>query len=283
VNSNGNLNILTTEGKNFQGTMTKEKLERFAAGENTFAGWEGYASGVIKHLKEKFQLSEKSSENKKKNFVLIIDEINRGNVSQIFGELITLIEEDKRAGKHEALQVVLPYSKEPFSVPSNLYIVGTMNTADRSVEAIDTALRRRFSFIEMPPLPDLIDEKTADGIKLREILTTINSRLEILLDKDHLIGHSYFIHVKSASDLQSVFHDNIIPLLQEYFYGDYGKIGLVLGVGFFDEPITSNKTPFAKFHDYDASGLEERQIFKLKKLETMSTEDFIDAVNTLIG
>lgn len=268
VNSNGNLNILTTEEKNFQGTMTKEKLERFASGENTFVGWEGYASGVIKHLKEKFQLSEKSNESKKKNFVLIIDEINRGNVSQIFGELITLIEEDKRAGKNEALQVVLPYSKEQFSVPSNLYIIGTMNTADRSVEAIDTALRRRFSFEEIPPRYDLKEMKyEIAGYKGCEILRTINARIEMLLDKDHMIGHSYFmlqLEEDPAEKLLQSFYKNIVPLLQEYFYGDFGKIGLVLGNGFirrktWDKDLDS----FADFDHESSAEFEERDVYEI--------------------
>ena len=180
----------------------------------------------------------------KKPFVLIIDEINRGNVSQIFGELITLIEEDKRLGRAEALEVNLPYSKEKFGVPANIFIIGTMNTADRSVEALDTALRRRFSFMEMPPVPSVITSKgklkSALGkldlgdiqVDLAELLSVINERIEILLDRDHLIGHSYFMTVDNPNGLKTAFSKHIIPLLQEYFYGDYGKIVLVLGEAF---------------------------------------------------
>lgn len=165
--------------------------------------------------------------------ILIIDEINRGNVSQIFGELITLIEPDKRAGMREALEVTLPYSKKKFSVPSNLYIIGTMNTADRSVEALDTALRRRFSFYEMTPDYSLLAGKEEQGIDLAVLLSIINQRIEGLLDKDHAIGHSYFLRVASVeSSLKDVFFDEIIPLLQEYFYGNFGRIELVLGTGF---------------------------------------------------
>lgn len=167
------------------------------------------------------------------NYVLIIDEINRGNVSQIFGELITLIEPDKRVGMPEALEVTLPYSKEKFSVPANLHIIGTMNTADRSVEALDTALRRRFSFCEMSPDYSLLNGHEVQGIDLGALLKTINQRIDGLLDKDHAIGHSYFLKViKGECTLRDVFFDEIIPLLQEYFYGNFGRIELVLGRGF---------------------------------------------------
>ena len=172
-----------------------------------------------------------------KNYVLIIDEINRGNVSQIFGELITLIEPDKRLGNAEVLTLTLPYSKTEFGVPPNLHIIGTMNTADRSVEALDAALRRRFTFTEMPPDANIIRKKEVDQIgdfNTADILETINNRIKILLDRDHLIGHSYFLKVKNIEDLHRAFVDRIIPLLQEYFYGDYSKIALVLGKGFCD-------------------------------------------------
>ncbi len=215
------------------------------------------------------------------NYVLIIDEINRGNVSQIFGELITLIEDDKRLGKDEALEITLPYSKTSFGVPSNLYIIGTMNTADRSVEALDTALRRRFSFVEMPPqynLPELATD--IDDVKLSDILQTINDRIEVLLNKDNLIGHSYFLSVKDAGDLKVVFQNKIMPLLQEYFFGDYGKIGMVLGGGFVEKK-TADKSVFSDF-EYD-SGFEDRVMFSLKDVVKMSDEDFKTAISTLIN
>ena len=161
-----------------------------------------------------------------KPFVLIIDEINRGNISQIFGELITLIEESKRIGNEEVLEVTLPYSKEKFSVPPNLYIIGTMNTADRSVEALDTALRRRFSFEEMLPKVEVVKEKSFDDFDRVKIMEIINNRIEILLDRNHTLGHAYFI----KKDFKTSFQNEIIPLLQEYFYNDYSKIGLVLGI-----------------------------------------------------
>ncbi|MTG98205.1 AAA domain-containing protein [Myroides sp. BIT-d1] len=215
----------------------------------------------------------------KKNKVLIIDEINRGNVSAIFGELITLIEESKRLGNEEALEVTLPYSKEKFGVPNNLYIIGTMNTADRSVEALDTALRRRFTFEEMMPDYEVIESDNSFGIDLKEVLEVINKRIEVLLDRDHLIGHSYFLNVDSVETLQSRFMNNIIPLLQEYFYGDYGKIGLVLGKGFV-EKSEGNKVVFASF-DYDSEMYQDKVIYSLKSIEDEG--EFKVAIDNLLG
>lgn len=278
-------------------------------------------------------LSYSSSETQKpelQNFVLIIDEINRGNVSQIFGELITLIEEDKRLGNDESLEITLPYSKEKFGVPPNLYIIGTMNTADRSVEALDTALRRRFSFEEMPPKPDLLlspsemiekllwdykeypwedkeyepkerelfdllnvppklrsdrksiwktmnADKDSGNIKhgtyfsefftdidCKNLLITINKRIEKLIDKDHAIGHAYFMG-KNDKTIVDSFYKNIIPLLQEYFFGDYGKIGLVLGKGFIRKK-EYNVSVFADFdYENDYSERESYEIIDYRK------------------
>jgi 5-methylcytosine-specific restriction protein B len=275
-----------------------------------------------------FSKEGKHLSNEKSNYVLIIDEINRGNVSQILGELITLIEPDKRQGMPEALELTLPYSKEKFSVPSNLHIIGTMNTADRSVEALDTALRRRFEFKEMVPRPELVsparmiwnlfwkyedvkwenaeyknkeaallellkpqdfhnkkkiiwdkwddiqlEKQIADleqliysGINLQTLLIIINARIEKLLDKDHKIGHSYFMSVYSLEDLKAVFRNSVIPLLEEYFFGDYGKIGLVLGSSFV-EKLAEATFSFAKFNDYDQSiqnDLKDRVIYKIR-------------------
>jgi 5-methylcytosine-specific restriction protein B len=289
-------------------------------------------------------------------FLLIIDEINRGNIAQIFGELITLIEEDKRLGNKEALEVTLPYSKEKFAVPPNLYIIGTMNTADRSVEALDAALRRRFHFEEMPPKPELLNPynqlgmlwaetwiekdndrywddyntrekqitglpnfeinrdayialsqqwksdqlgewlaledyasvfsscitEKPDGIRLDYCLSIINKRIEKLLDRDHQIGHSYFMGVSNLQDLKSIFQNKVIPLLQEYFFGDYGKIGLVLGKGFFQETEKSTDNIFADFDDYDASEFAERTIFRLKNVMAMKDDEFRAAISSLL-
>ncbi len=221
--------------------------------------------------KKEVVLSLSKSDYKNKNgkpFVLIIDEINRGNVSQIFGELITLIECDKRLGRNEALEVTLPYSKDKFGVPSNLSIVGTMNTADRSVEALDTALRRRFSFVEILPNYELEElNYMIAGHKASSILKTMNSRIEKLLDKDHAIGHSYFIKNEEESPTEKLiysFYHNIIPLLKEYFFGDFGKIGLVLGNGFVRKTEWNKDTDsFADFDYESASEFEEREIYEI--------------------
>ncbi|PZT18650.1 hypothetical protein A7X86_11310 [Stenotrophomonas maltophilia] len=160
-------------------------------------------------------------------YVLIIDEINRGNIARIFGELITLIEPSKRQGMDEALSVRLPYSKQDFAVPANLHLIGTMNTADRSLAAMDVALRRRFRFIEMPPQPELLDWDV-DGIRVGELLSTLNSRIEVLLGRDHLIGHAYLMNAKDLPGLAEAFRLRILPLLQEYFFEDWRRIAWVL-------------------------------------------------------
>lgn len=192
----------------------------------------------IKELKN--FLSKESGKSKflNKNHVLIIDEINRGNVASIFGELITLIEKDKRLGAEHEMRAKLPYSGEDFGVPANLHIIGTMNTADRSVEALDAALRRRFQFEEMMPQPELFNEdrwKWKD-FNIKELLTTLNKRLEVLLDRDHQIGHSCFMvpeKDRTEKMLQEIFEYKIIPQLREFFFGDPEKMRLVLGNDFF--------------------------------------------------
>ena len=163
-------------------------------------------------------------------FVLIIDEINRGNIAKIFGELITLIEPSRRLGNDDETTVTLPYSGDDFGVPDNLYIIGTMNTADRSIQQLDTALRRRFTFVEMMPDPDhsLIPDDVA-GVNCRKMLRAMNERIALLMDREHQIGHTYLLEVESIEDLADRFRNRIFPLLQEYFYDDWRRIDAVLG------------------------------------------------------
>jgi 5-methylcytosine-specific restriction protein B len=183
-----------------------------------------------------------------KRYVLIIDEINRGNMSRVFGELITLIEPAKRAGRFETAEVQLPYSGDRFSVPSNLYLIGTMNTADRSLAVVDTALRRRFDFIEMIPDPDALKQDVVQGVKIKLMLRAINMRIEHLYDREHTIGHSFFMGLtarSTLSDLALIFKNNVLPLLEEYFFEDWEKIDKILGKSRVYEPQSTTTLGFA--------------------------------------
>ena len=222
-----NFDIYTLNNNTNLTQKTCYKINRFT--------WDDLAKS-LEH--QDYSLDSQSISNLPKasnNHVLIIDEINRGNISRIFGELITLLEPDKRKGGTDAREVILPYSKLPFSVPSNLYVLGTMNTADKSLAQLDLALRRRFDFIELLPKPELLDGITVYGIAVSEILTVMNQRIEVLLDREHTIGHSYFWSLKDLDsdaekeiELGNIFKRRIIPLLQEYFFSDWERIGWVL-------------------------------------------------------
>ena len=180
----------------------------------------------------KYKPSHASKPARQGNYVFIVDEINRGNISKIFGELITLIEFTKRLGQSEGMSVRLPYSQKLFGVPKNVYIIGTMNTADRSIATIDTALRRRFLFREMLPVPKVLSDISVEDLSISDLLTRLNKRIAVLYDREHTIGHAYFMPLKASptiDTLAEIFANNIIPLLQEYFYEDYEKIRLVLG------------------------------------------------------
>ncbi|OCH40713.1 McrB family protein [Aliivibrio fischeri] len=218
-------------------------------------GLNPYYSSLIKHLSA-YSNQTDTVHTERKNFVLIIDEINRGNISKIFGELITLIEPSKRKGAEEEIELVLPYSGDIFSVPDNLHIIGTMNTADRSLAMMDTALRRRFDFIEMMPKPELFNNKQIKGIELTRLLNALNKRIEALYDREHTLGHAFLFPVYNEQDedkafelLKAAFKNKIIPLLEEYFYDDWNKIRLVLG-----DNQKSDECRFVKEHNesYDS-------------------------------
>lgn len=214
------------------------------------------------------------------NYALLIDEINRGNVASIFGELIALIEDDKRMinkgeKKIPGLKVRLPYSREEFVVPDNLYIIGAMNTADRSVEALDTALRRRFTFVAVYPQAVLIQKPVGFEVDLQKLLITINGRIEKLLDQDHCIGHYYFMGIEKKDnplqELRLIFKTKILPLLEEYFYGDPGKIGMVLGKSFVTR---KDETIQWATGDWGAEDFDERRVYAVNDPLTLMIEDF---------
>ena len=205
-------------------------------------------------------LSVEKVGNNKRNYVLIIDEINRGNISRIFGELITLLEPDKRKGGADERSVILPYSKETFSVPDNLYVLGTMNTADKSLAQLDLALRRRFEFVELMPKPALLGGILVHGVDVSELLKVMNQRIEVLLDRDHTLGHAYFWPLLSVDKeeerqqlLADVFAKRIIPLLQEYFFADWERIGWVL-----NDP---GKSPAHRFIELENVGTSVANLF----------------------
>ena len=222
-------------------------------------------------------VSDRAKFDQDNNYVIIIDEINRGNISKIFGELITLIEPSKRLfteNDEHPKKVTLPYSKKRFGVPKNLYILGTMNTADKSIALLDSALRRRFSFTEMLPNSKVVEENISiENIDVKRLFETVNSRVEFLIDKDHTIGHSYFLKIKEDQTIEAlalIFKNEIIPLLIEYFYGDFEKIQLVLGDNkdwkkhdskFFSIKPSQQKTLFGK--EEVVEGYDEKIMFEL--------------------
>ncbi len=213
------------------------------------------------------------------SYVLIIDEINRGNISKIFGELRTLIEPSKRLGADDEIIVELPYSKEKFGVPSNLYIIGTMNTADRSIALMDTALRRRFEFVEMMPEYDELNETTIEGINVGEMLKTINERIEYLYDRDHTIGHAYFMSLKDGADIEelaSIFKNKILPLLQEYFYDDWEKISLVLGESQFIKEKKPANALFKSGTDY----INDKILYEIDKEAFYDEQNYLKIYNS---
>ena len=239
---------------------------------------------IIKNNSEIYKNVDIPQKNDKK-YVFIIDEINRGNISKIFGELITLIEDSKRDGEKEAISITLPYSKEEFSVPNNVYILGTMNTADRSIALMDTALRRRFEFIEMMPNEELLTDIVIDGIEVKKMLETMNRRIEALYDREHTLGHAFFMPLKNEkkatiNQLASIFTNKIIPLLQEYFYEDYEKIMLVLGIN----PQNEDDSKFISVKNNDgifknSQNIDLNPVYQINKEAFQKPDNYITIYN----
>ena len=228
-----------------------------------------------KVLKERLleYINSSGKASRRQPYVLIIDEINRANISKVMGELITLLEEDKREGAENEISVTLPYSGKPFTLPANLHILGTMNTADRSIALIDTALRRRFQFEELAPMPDKLKDKV-EGIELHKVLQAINDRLEHLIDRDHLIGHAWLMQAKAKKDVDRIMRHKVIPLIVEYFYDDWRKARAVLGGT--DHFIKGEKLP-------RLPGLEEADADEDRYRWSLNEEEFsLDAYSHLI-
>lgn len=234
-----------------------------------------------KFLKEYYNGNIQLKDNPQK-YILIIDEINRGNISKIFGEIITLIEEDKRIGNEHELKLTLPYSKKPFGIPKNLYIIGTMNTSDRSIASVDIALRRRFKFIEMMPKEELVTNiDIGNGKKFGYIFKALNEKITILLDRDHQIGHSYFLETKinDIYDLMNVWFDEILPLLNEYFYNDWEKLQALLGsASKNNDSFIVVKETNLPFYQYDL----EDKVYDFIDKKNLNIENFKSALLKIV-
>lgn len=277
-NSGGTLVALTSTGSNVPLSI-RHIRNYLKIQSDMIVDQKSYEWAIAYSLRSKVKFT--SSVEKVKPYVLIIDEINRGNISRIFGELITLIEDSKRQDAEEQLSVILPYSKKEFSVPNSVYIIGTMNSSDRSLIGLDIALRRRFTFIEMPPQPKEIKNENGELLKISgkdkqgndkdvivaDILSVMNQRIEVLLDRDHCIGHANFMILKKQPTLENlahIFKQKIIPQLQEYFFDDWAKINLVLnGNGMLQSKSIEKSAIFPNIDSEELDYFEDKKAWEL--------------------
>jgi DNA polymerase III delta prime subunit len=285
LNEEGNeVNLLTGTRGDFAEFVTFHQsfaYEEFVEGLKPVTDEAGGVSyevvpGVFRRICERARAAWDVNRDDPPKYLLVIDEINRANIAKVLGELITLVEDDKRLGQENQLTVTLPYSGARFGVPPNLYILGTMNTADRSIALLDLALRRRFTFVEMEPEPSAIEPEQAAGVDLRALLARLNERVAALLDRDHRIGHSYLMNIEDEAALRFAWYARVVPLLQEYFYNDGERLLAVLGEEFVKPAEVSDATKAALKKFTDA----EPESYMVKRLEGM---EFIEALHGLAG
>ncbi|MBF7693272.1 AAA family ATPase [Acinetobacter sp. FNA3] len=276
-NQSGTLFALTSKDTTIP-LLIKHIRDYLKTGQDNIINNRAYEWAIANSLRSVIEYEEISPDVNSRPYVLIIDEINRGNISRIFGELITLIEDSKRQGAQEALSATLPYSKEEFSVPNNVYIIGTMNSSDHSLTGLDIALRRRFTFIEMPPKPELLNGVSVDGVDIQQLLTVMNQRIEFLLDRDHCLGHANFMLLKeqpTLNNLADIFKQKIIPQLQEYFFDDWAKINLVLNGNDMLQSKTIEKSVIFPNADAEELGyFEDKKTWELVPTSFESIESF---------